>query len=125
MSSLPIIALAVIAAVQTPSSSPAPPEAGAPVRTTLKVESQPETPIGAQPFQKLFTQSSDAADAIERARHALEAQKEALGKTAPKIVCGMTVLPVDPRIDPKMIRRPSDSATTFHLKRIPPAVCAE
>lgn len=72
------------------------------------------------PFAKLFTQSSDAADATEQLRHALQAQKEAAEKIAPKRVCGMTVLPADPQIDPKIIRRPANSATTFHIKRIPP-----
>jgi hypothetical protein len=38
----------------------------------------------------------------------------------------MVVIPADPQVDAKMIRRPTESATsTMHIRKIPPAACAE
>ena len=77
------------------------------------------------PFQKLFAAPADHARAQERARAALEQHRLAAERSAPKVVCGMVVFPADPQVDAKMIRRPLESATTMHIKKIPPAACAE
>ena len=58
-------------------------------------------------------------------RAALEPHRLATERAAPKVVCGMVVIPVDPQMDAKMVRRPTESTTTFHIKKIPPAACAE
>ena len=41
----------------------------------------------------------------------------------PKVVCGMTVIPADPTIDPKFAIAPPDRATKYTMRLIDPAVC--
>ena len=125
MTSVPVIALIVIASVQAPSSKQGLQEDVTAARAIPSDESLPETAIGTHPFQKLFTQSNEAVNQAERARILLEAKKQVTDRNPPKIVCGMVVIPADPRIDPTMIHRPGDSSTTFHIKRIPPTTCAD
>ena len=41
----------------------------------------------------------------------------------PRVICGMTVVPVTPSADPGMVRTvPSD--TRYHIRSIPPSLCA-
>jgi hypothetical protein len=42
----------------------------------------------------------------------------------PKVVCGMTVVPADPKHDPAMARQPKDTGVKYTLKVIEPTVCA-
>ena len=41
----------------------------------------------------------------------------------PSVVCGMTVIPADPKIDPKMRVAAPDGGVTFTMRAIRPAVC--
>ena len=41
----------------------------------------------------------------------------------PSVVCGMTVMPADPKIDPKMAVKPQDTRTKYTLKVIEPTIC--
>ena len=41
----------------------------------------------------------------------------------PKVTCGMTVVPADPTIDPKMRVAPPDTGVTFTLRVVPPTIC--
>jgi hypothetical protein len=78
------------------------------------------------PFQKLFRAAAEDARKQEQRRAAHEQHRLAPERSAPKVVCGMVVIPADPQVDAKMIRRPTESATTtMHIKKIPPAACAE
>jgi hypothetical protein len=52
--------------------------------------------------------------------------KAAMPATAnrPKVVCGMTIIPADPKIDPKMLFAPkSDSGIEYKLRAIDPPIC--
>jgi hypothetical protein len=42
----------------------------------------------------------------------------------PEVVCGMTVIPADPAVDPKMRVAPSDRGTAFTMRVVPPTICA-
>jgi hypothetical protein len=77
----------------------------------------------AGPFARLFIPSEEREAGTLLQRHALEQRQET--EETPKIVCGMVVMPADPRIDPRMIHRSEDRSTTFHIKRIAPPTCAE
>ncbi len=44
-------------------------------------------------------------------------------RLAPRVICGMTVVPVTPSSDPRMVR-PVPSDTRYHLRSIAPPVCA-
>jgi hypothetical protein len=41
----------------------------------------------------------------------------------PRIVCGMTMIPIDPNVDPKIHVRPRQSDTRYTIRAIPPPVC--
>lgn len=41
----------------------------------------------------------------------------------PKVVCGMTVIPADPSIDPKFTIAPPDRATKYTMRLIEPPIC--
>ena len=41
----------------------------------------------------------------------------------PAVICGMTVIPADPKIDPKMAVKPKDTGTKYTLKMVEPTTC--
>jgi hypothetical protein len=43
--------------------------------------------------------------------------------TQPSVVCGMTVIPADPKIDPKIALKLRDTRTKYTLKVVEPTVC--
>jgi len=50
-------------------------------------------------------------------------QVEPAQPAKPSVVCGMTVIPADPKIDPKIAQKPPDTGITYTLKVIEPTVC--
>lgn len=122
MTSCPLGVLIVVAAAQVPGSMPATPESARPAPVIIRIDELPET-VGTRPFKKIFTVSEGTIRKAQ-AHFRAEAQSQAPGAQS-RVVCGMKVIEVDPQIDPKMIHRSADSSTTHHIKRIPPATCAE
>jgi hypothetical protein len=49
---------------------------------------------------------------------------QARAAAEPSVICGMTVVPADPRIDPKIRMAPPANGVTFAMKVIEPTVCA-
>jgi hypothetical protein len=41
----------------------------------------------------------------------------------PAVICGMTVVPADPKVDPKMRVAPPANGTTFTMTVVPPTIC--
>jgi hypothetical protein len=124
MTTFPVAALLVLAAAQASNSRPAIPEAAGAAPVTLATEGLPAPAVGTHSFKKLLTVSEDAMQKA-RLQAAMELQRQA-SNAQPRVVCGMTVVPADPEIDPKMIHRPAaSSTTTFHIKRIAPRACAD
>jgi hypothetical protein len=41
----------------------------------------------------------------------------------PAVICGMTVVPADPKADPKIRVAPPANGTTFTMTFVPPTVC--
>jgi len=119
-----LLGLAVTASL---TQMPAPPTG-----STSRAPAQLSPPSGATepaqrsgPFQKLFVpQANEARKQEQHARAMLEQQRLAAG-SAPRIVCGMVVIQADPKVDHKMLIRPQESTTVMHIKKIPPAACAE
>ena len=50
-------------------------------------------------------------------------QVEAAQPAKPSVVCGLTVILADPKIDPKMALKPPDNGTKYTLKIVEPTVC--
>jgi hypothetical protein len=47
-----------------------------------------------------------------------------LAQTAkPTVICGMIVVPADPKSDPRIRRAPSDTGVRFAMKVVEPTVC--
>ena len=42
----------------------------------------------------------------------------------PSVVCGMTLIPADPKLDPKMRIAPQDNGVKYAMRVDPPPVCA-
>jgi len=61
----------------------------------------------------------------EMQRRQLERAAQAAAKLVqkPKVTCGMTVVPADPKVDPKVIAPVPDQATKHTIRQVPPAVC--
>ena len=73
------------------------------------------------PYSQLFTDRRPdnlQAKAQEQLRNALQQRAQ-----QPQVVCGMTIIPIDPSVDPKIVvpRPPSD--TTYTMRLIPPPIC--
>ena len=71
----------------------------------------------ANPYQTLF-QTRDLKDVAR-----MQQRNDAPSPSEPRIVCGMTIIPADPKIDPKMvIERPRDDVR-YTMRSIEPSVC--
>ena len=81
---------------------------------------QPKTGFGAlrpaqpdDPYRRLFATQQVLKRAVAEA-----------GKAAPKIVCGMMVVPADPSIDPKIGVTPNTaSGAEFKIRGLEPPIC--
>ena len=49
---------------------------------------------------------------------------QAEASARPSVICGMTVVPADPAIDPKIRVAPRTNGVTFAMKVVEPTVCA-
>ena len=43
--------------------------------------------------------------------------------TQPSVVCGMTLVPADPRVDPKMRVATPENGVTFTMRSVQPTIC--
>ena len=71
----------------------------------------------ANPYQKLF-QPRDFKE-VARAQQ----RDSARPSTQPRVVCGMKVIPADPKIDPKIFIQRQPDATQYAIRSIPPTIC--
>jgi hypothetical protein len=91
---------------------------------------RPEPGSGAQAFTfqppNLFEQKKPAPKAPSVDWKAAPATGEAAGKRS--VICGMTVVPVDPTFDAKIrvapSERPGNRDVTFTMKIVPPPACS-
>jgi hypothetical protein len=58
-------------------------------------------------------------------RRQLEKAAQAAARLAmkPKVTCGMTVVPADPKLDPKAIKPAPDRTTKYTIRQVPPGAC--
>ena len=84
----------------------------------LSSEQQVQSPAPSRPtpYNKLFQ--------LQPLEQVARAQREAAARlTAPRVVCGMTLIPVDPAIDPKMVIQPKAGDTRYTIRAIEPPIC--
>jgi hypothetical protein len=70
------------------------------------------------PYKQLFAMQNNLSEALQSAQRSIDAPAP-----KPKVVCGMTIIPADPKFDPKMaIERKSDG-TEYTMRTIDPPIC--
>ncbi len=74
------------------------------------------------PYKKLFQQPNlEQAALTLRLREAL---RQAEAKQGPRVVCGMTLIPANPGIDPKMaVEPPARDDVRYTIRAIEPPAC--
>jgi hypothetical protein len=82
-------------------------------------------PVSAQDFTlhaDLFGQKQPAPKppAVDWSRGSAPDQNT---EAKPSVVCGMTLVPADPRVDPKMRVTAPDARVAYAMKVVPPTVC--
>jgi len=74
-------------------------------------------PNKSNPYKGLFR----PAPLVKPTERSEAAQPSTAAK--PKVVCGMTMIPADPSLDPKFTKTPPDRATKFTIRAVDPAIC--
>jgi hypothetical protein len=120
-----MIHLGFVAGVTLLAGAPLPTvqEPTAPVAGTATKNSL--VPPGKDPFGNIRFISPRGEMTVPRAqRHDSSAPPSDNG--SPRIVCGMTVVPVKPDIDPKMVMSPKpDSRVEYKIRTVAPLVCRD
>jgi hypothetical protein len=80
----------------------------------LVLASEPTT-TGKNPYSRLFEPQAKMAPPQRSGAPAAESK--------PRVVCGMTVIPADMSIDPKMQMKRKDSPTRYAIRSVPPPMC--
>jgi hypothetical protein len=82
-------------------------------------------PVGAQDFKPPMNLFGQKRPAFKPYIVDWGARPSADQKSTPKptVVCGTTLVPADPKVDPKIRKAVPDAGVTFTLRAVPPAIC--
>jgi hypothetical protein len=75
-----------------------------------------EPRAGKNPYGRLFEPQPVRVAPVQASRTPADDLK-------PRVVCGMTVIPADPSIDPKIRIKREDSQTRYTIRAVPPPIC--
>lgn len=93
------------------------------------VVSGPAQPVQAskQPFATLFTGGLQppGRTPVDFVPERVSVTAERPLNPGQRVVCGMTIVPVDPEFDAAMPRVVPDKDTLFFIRRVPPTVCRQ
>ena len=76
---------------------------------------------GGGPYQALFKASELPKPTPGVATSA--SKPPASDSSKPRVVCGMTIIPADPRADPKMLIEPKGDGVDYKIRAIDPPIC--
>jgi hypothetical protein len=112
--------LLTAAALSAGGSQDRPGAPSAPPQTTST-----ETPLIAAPAKKPFTNIFVVPRPRPNAAQSPERIVEVESQPGPRVICGMTLLPGNPAIDPKLIVQPrlQKPAIEYKIRSITPTVC--
>ena len=82
----------------------------------ITAPSTPKTPP-TNPYGQLFVPPASLESMAERFRNG-----QSIEQHRPSVVCGITIIPVDPRIDPGIVRQPPQ-AESYSTRVLKPSVC--
>jgi len=68
-------------------------------------------------------QSADPYRNLFRAQEMLKKAVAERAQARPRVVCGMTIIPADPKIDPKMAITPKKDGVEPKIRAIEPPIC--
>lgn len=113
-----VVGVTLLAGAPTPAAQepPGPPAAGTATKNWL-------VPPGKDPFGHIaFGTLSTRPNMTARQERDTSGRPSA----RPRVVCGMTVVPVTPDIDPRMVVSPKpDSKVEYKMRKVSPRVCGE
>ena len=73
-------------------------------------------PQAAQPHQSVFKATSLLPP--------VATPSAATDPSKPTVVCGMTLIPANPKLDPKMLGTPKADGTRYTIRPVPPPICS-
>ena len=114
-------ALAGDLAAATPIQHGTPPRTSEP---SGAASSRP-TPPQRDPFSRLFQEPAIPQTPLERQAQPDPDPGLKTPADQPRVVCGLRVIPVDPRIDPQMRITVPDTGIDYKIRRIQPPACTE
>ena len=79
--------------------------------------------VGTIPLAAQSVPSNPNPSAAQRKQLERATQLAAQLVVRPKVRCGMTVIPADPKVDPKAIKPVPDQTTQHTIRKVPPAAC--
>jgi hypothetical protein len=79
---------------------------------------QPQPKVRGNPYSRLF----EVPD-LRTTTPVRRLSAPLLETSQPRVVCGMTLIPIDPNVDPKIYVEPRRSDTRYSIRAIPPPVC--
>ena len=115
-----LLVLCVGSAAQGQTAPPRSPQ-------TPVIVSGPAQPVQSAktPFATLFTGGLQppGRTPVDFVRERVSVTAERRLNPGQRVVCGMTIVPVDPEFDAAMPRVVPDRDTAFFIRRVPPQVC--
>jgi hypothetical protein len=79
---------------------------------------QPQRKVRGNLYGRLF-KTSDLRTATPVRQHSAPRPET----SQPRVVCGMTLIPIDPNVDPKIYVEPRRGDMRYSIRAIPPPVC--
>jgi hypothetical protein len=76
---------------------------------------------GGDPYRQLFSAAKFPKPGPAVATSPSQPTPPAVSK--PRVVCGMTILPADPKADPKMVLEPKKDGVDYTIRAIDPPIC--
>ena len=96
-----------------------------PGSAVAQTDSAPRSTYSTPSFSKLFTPPATSFFKQPVPSDAKAGNQTLPPGQPPRVVCGMTMIPVDPSFDPNIRRPVPPSGATFTIKTVKPPVCAQ
>jgi hypothetical protein len=75
------------------------------------------------PYKKLFELQTDSKFELQNDWKKMLGQTREGTIAKPKLVCGMTIIPADPKIDPKMVIALPSGGVDYKIRAVDPPIC--
>jgi hypothetical protein len=86
-------------------------------------EQPPVTPLPSRPMTQFLPGGTRLQQLMQQAQAAAERYLQRYPAQAPKVICGMTLFPADPKADASIRVRPPSTGVNPMIERVSPQVC--